>query len=175
MKYKNIDALMGRAKKWENGVKDKDRDGVMNVLDCKPNNPKEQGVIHDLVRRYQDKKKEREVNRERKYYAEKSIREKEKAAYYREKERQAERVAKEKAKYDADKNIKYHKEGGFFGQLARGASTVGKTIAKATSPPKTIIATKKKKKKKKGNYIKEKPYNLFGSGGRSFMGGNGRY
>ena len=32
-----------------NMFKDSDRDGVMNVFDCKPNNPNEQGLVSALI------------------------------------------------------------------------------------------------------------------------------
>src|SRR6056297_3011364 len=49
--------------------KDSDKDGVMNGLDCEPNNPKEQGFIHKTVnlvrgRGFQDKEfQERKAER----------------------------------------------------------------------------------------------------------------
>jgi len=44
---KSFNAIVGK-NKVPKTHKDNDKDGVMNMLDCEPNNPKKQGVIHNI-------------------------------------------------------------------------------------------------------------------------------
>ena len=44
---------------------DNDKDGVINMKDCKPLNPKEQGLIHDIIKKKQQYVKAREKKLEK--------------------------------------------------------------------------------------------------------------
>ena len=142
MKAKRVEEILGRNRAWENAGKDKDKDGVSNILDCSPSNPKKQGVIHEIGRRFQIAKEERKADKASRETARSEARQitrEEKAEYMKK-----EAVDKERSRYEKKKQ--YAKEGGFWG-------TVGKQVAKASAPAKSYIRPaprRRAKKHKKG-------------------------
>jgi len=168
MRDKQIDKILGRANGLEKISKDSDGDGVVNGLDCKPYDKNKQGVIHNIGERF----KEARIASSQKRVAQKQIRSKARAAYYREKEEQDIRVAKEKAKIDADKKIKYHKQGGFMGQVSRGVSNIAKTTTRGVNAATKVSTSKKRTSKKRKRKQKTKTtsapkssYDIFGGSG----------
>jgi len=114
-------------------TKDTDKDGVADFFDCKPNNPNEQGLLHNLKERYNE---HAEVSRQKRA-AERQIRKKSRAAYYRESEKAeieaAERSARTRSRDD------------------RSRSTT-KTVKKGLD----ILAAKRKTSTKKSSHGKKK-------------------
>jgi len=48
MNQATFDNIVGKKKGTSPLLKDNDKDGVMNMLDCKPNDPNKQGFIHNI-------------------------------------------------------------------------------------------------------------------------------
>lgn len=115
------------------GLKDSDRDGVINVMDCQPNNPRKQGFIHDAIKRANERARER-----------KEIREEARIAGVKEKRIQAIKTAEARERFRAERKREFIRKGGIGGALTR-----------ALIPPKKLMAVagrvkqKKDKKRKK--------------------------
>lgn len=130
-------------------TKDTDKDGVVDFFDCKPNNPNEQGLLHNLKERYNE---HAEVSRQKRY-AERQIRKKSRAAYYRESEKAEIKAAERRARMQARDD---------------GARSKTKTVRKGldimplkkTSAKKSIPEKKKSKKKHKYVVVGGKAYEL---------------
>lgn len=121
-------------------TKDTDKDGVADFFDCKPNNPNEQGILHSLKEKYNE---HAEASRQKKY-AEKQIRKKSRAAYYRESEKAEIKEAERDARMDARRD------------RSQRTKTVAKTVRKGFEmmPTKKKTPVKKKStKKKKSKYV----------------------
>ena len=128
-------------------MKDSDKDGVPDMLDCQPHNPKKQGIIHDIKQKVRDiKQKKKEEGVERGVREEKAHQ-----AAREEREKQAVKTAKYKEELRGEKARAYAKSGGFLG-------SVGRFVDKASAPPRRAPArrrkvapliTKKKRKKLK--------------------------
>jgi len=87
-------------------TRDTDGDGVPNIMDCEPYNPKKQGVLHDIKTGIKDWKTESNQKRA----AERLIRKKSKAEYYREKEKQSLIEARERAKIERKEKLKSYRK-----------------------------------------------------------------
>ena len=140
--------IVGKKPHW---MKDSDRDGVINPIDCEPYNKNKQGVMHRLAASVADKfgnEKKAEEFRERGVIVDEARREariegaRERAKYIKE-----EAVYKEKKRYEHRK--KYIDEGGFGGQLGRGLSGLGKGVKSVSNyaQPKPTYTTKRVKVK----------------------------
>jgi len=169
MNNKRVEEILGTNNRtWENKVKDSDKDGVSNMLDCKPRDPNKQGVIHDVGKRVGEYRAAWRQRQE----ATRQIRAKARAAGYKEREKQEIRVAEEREKIKAKKRIEYEKSGGFWGSVGRGVTTVSKQVGQATKAPRAPVRRmkgkrKKSKRKTRTTYSKPKPpqkYDIMGGG-----------
>ncbi len=144
-----VDRMLGRPR----GMKpftDTDGDGVPNILDCEPLNPKKQGLSHRLARRAA------------KFIPGKKLREEaESAISHREQVADARREARRGAELSAVKETEtfrietrekrkrdFIKGGGFGGAFSRGITTLGKLAPPAPRPATRMVAVKAKKGKK---------------------------
>lgn len=118
------------------GLRDSDKDGVKDIMDCKPYNKNKQGIVHNIKTKYKEVKEARQ----QKKYAMKHIRKKAKAEYYRKREVEEIKLAGERAHIEAERKRKYIKGGGFLGQVGRMASKIPK------APPRKATPLKKPKK-----------------------------
>lgn len=159
MNEPNIRRMIGNPYKNPMGglLKDSDRDGVINVLDCRPHNAKKQGWVHGIKQKLSERaemsKRLRQERREREYV----ITTKAEEAAYQERIKQAEETAKYKERQIAEKKRKYIKEGGFVGRLSRGMENIARELPSASRPMAPVrrrvrvpVVTKKGKKGKKG-------------------------
>ncbi len=129
--------LLGKPRR----MRDSDKDGVIDMLDCEPYNPKKQGILHDV-----GKWAARKVGVRK---AERWIGEKGKEADEIKKVRSAERrkqrieTATYREKIAGERRRKYIKAGGFFGTLTmpKGLPTIAR--------PRPVVKRRKKKKKGK--------------------------
>ena len=153
MSVPNIKKMIGNPYKNPMGgiLRDSDRDGVINVLDCRPYNSRKQGVVHDirakLAERRETSRKLREERREQEYV----VTTKAEEAGNIEKIKQAEETARFKERRTAERKRKYIKEGGFVGMVSRGFEGISKTSPVITTRRKRIkVLGKSTKKGKKG-------------------------
>jgi len=132
--------LIGSTTTGTRAIRDNDRDGVVNIIDCKPNNPNKQGWIHKVgakvARKFGRKGTAEKIEAagERADVA-KITREREReriagrvaVATRTEREKQAIETAIYKEKRRGESQRSYIKGGGFMGQLGRGVSQLGIT------------------------------------------------
>ena len=104
-------------------LKDTDKDGVVNALDCKPHNPKEQGWIHDKYKQIKENIKEkREASQEQREAEKEMMKEaKQEAVEKRREERKKQYVETEvyKEKLRGAESRKSKMSGGLFGDVGR--------------------------------------------------------
>ena len=163
MNPKAVERVIGRNYAWERAAKDKDRDGVNNLIDCAPSNPNKQGIIHDIGKGIRNKYKEiksdhetseaeRQADKISDRNARSEARQVTRETRAEEMQKQAERIEISRAKIDADKKIKYHRQGGFFGQVQRTIRTIStpsKVVGRKVGPRRSTQRSKGKKKSKK--------------------------
>jgi len=144
-------------------VKDTDKDGVWDSLDCSPRNPNKQGVVENIKKRLEERKNEKLQARA----ANQQIRKKEQAAYYQAKEKESIKLGQQRASYEREQKIKQIRSGGgggFVGAVSSFASAFGsnKQTAQRTAAPQRrkvtrYVKTKGGKYKKQVSYKTTKP------------------
>jgi len=142
---KGMIKLLGKPKPLI-GTRDYDRDGTMNMLDCKPYNPRQQGWIHDKWKQLKEGVAKRRAERA-------ELKRAERESYVEAKKTQAVRVGKARAKIEAERKIKTYKSGGVMGQFISGFKPPkGYRVA----PAKTTIKPTYKYIKKGKHYIRKR-------------------
>ena len=141
--------------KKPHGLRDTDKDGVINILDCKPYNPKKQGWIHEKWKAAKEGMAERRAER-------KEIKTAERTAYKEASMTQATRVGTQRAKIEAEKRIKKYREKPTFGQsfiggFSRGGSTRLATGKQLTKPQYKYVKKGKHYVRKKVGTTTERP------------------
>lgn len=128
-------------------LKDTDKDGVPDGLDCQPRNPKKQGIIHTIGKRLA---KKAGAKRTEKYF---KTKERESAEWGAEKAEIRKQIRKEKYKAKVERATirreergkrykEYLRGGGLMGAVGRGAKAMAEAQAEASRA--------KPKSKKKG-------------------------
>ena len=178
-----FDAIVGKKGNIANAMKDSDGDGVGNMIDCQPYNPKKQGWIHDIkekvgekVREYKQEREEEGKRRKIETFLRKYREEKERykqaritGKYEAEQKGIAER-ARIKARYSGKSS------GGGFSSFMSGLSNVSNAMVgttKTTTPKagKRKVVTYVKKGK---HYIKKTSYRPIKTGGAGNASNNVR-
>jgi len=132
-----------RRGKNETQCEGNDRDGVPDIVDCKPHDKKRQGWVHEKWKKF---KRERAYKRA----AEAQIRKKAKEARYKAREEQEIRYAQEKEKIKTDIALRQRRKGGIVGQFVSGF--------KRPAPKKVYVGKRRKKKKgKRRREVREAP------------------
>ena len=160
-----------------NAAKDSDGDGVANILDCQPNNPKKQGWVHDKVeslkQSYKEHKEQKYVETTKRNEAakEERVKQAEITGKYEAQQRAAAERKRIAARYSPRPS-----GGGVMGGLQSFSKGVGILSGSSSRPsttttsPRRKITTYVKKKGGKG-YIKKTKY--VGGGVRKTVGGGG--
>lgn len=151
MGNKRVEEILGRNKAWERAVGDKDKDGVSNIIDCAPNNPHKQGIIHNLGRDVGGYVKEKRAGWKQRMAAGRLRRKKVAAARFKARE-EAEITAGEKIeRIKAEKKVAHAKSGGVIGAIGRGINAAASQTKKiARSAP----VKRRKGKRKKARSVK---------------------
>lgn len=140
--------------KKPSGLRDTDKDGVINILDCKPHNPNKQGWIHDKLKAVKERYMEGKAER-------KEIRTEERKAYKEARITQATRFGKERAKIETERKLKRYREAPSFGKAFmsgfKGVTKIAENIRPMTRPTTSTKTTPTYKYVKKGkHYIRKK-------------------
>ena len=136
-------------------LKDSDKDGVPDMFDCRPHNPRKQGVIHTIAAAGARRFLKGERRKHAEAYIEKKRKQGEEIRKIREEERHKQRL--ETARYQeriaGERRRKYIAAGGFGGELRRGFAGVGKALI---SGPVIAESRLSKVKKKSKSRVKKK-------------------
>lgn len=135
-------------------VIDTDGDGVINIRDCQPLNPRKQGFFGDIAKKAGSRikskvesykegmEKSRQERKQKSAYrkaAESKIQKAEQAAYYQAKEKERRKLAEEKAKIEREQEVRRIRQrsekGSLFQQLAAPSKPSPK-VKKAVKPAK---------------------------------------
>ena len=153
--------MLGDQTPWKiKGLQDSDGDGVQNITDCKPYDPKRQGIIHRLAAKGAEKLGAKGIAGRIKARGEAVDAAKEAAREERYKQMKETAIYREQQR--AERKRAYIKRGGFGGAMRRTTLTAAQSIsaaekAKMTTKGKKIKVGKGKKKKYKTEMIKETP------------------
>ena len=137
-------------------MKDSDRDGVPDILDCRPHNPRRQGVIHSVAAAGARTFLKGEQRERAEAFIERKRLQSEEVGEARAEERQKQRL--ETARYQertaGEQRRKYVVAGGFGGEMRRGFGGAaqafrGPVIAQPRLVRKARKKTKKKRRKKR--------------------------
>lgn len=138
----NTRGMIGRLNYGLYVNKDSDGDGYPNWEDCKPYDKNKQGILHDIKSRTVTAAKDRIQEWRQKHAAERQIRKKARAEYFRAKERESMQESRDRAKVEREARVKKYKE-----RLNRKPMPIfGAPVAKKTY---TYKRKKKPKKRKK--------------------------
>lgn len=145
----NVKKMLGDKGYKVHALKDSDGDGVKNIFDCEPYNPKKQGIFHRITGAALEKtgfSKTAKRVRERGEFVDK-VRIEERATAQAEERSQRLETAQFRETQKGERRRKFIKGGGSVGAFSRSLSSVGKAIPAA---PKVTTRRKGKKKGKKG-------------------------
>ena len=133
--------------------KDSDRDGVIDMIDCQPYNAKKQGILHEIKHAAVSKAREVAGGYRQKVAAERQIRKKAKAEYYRAREKEAMAEARGKARIEREESLKRYRTT----QKSRGSGwDIAGGLQRLAGEPSGAIRTPSKRTgmKKVTKYVK---------------------
>jgi len=124
---------------------------VPNIFDCKPYNPRKQGIIHTIAAAGARTFLKGEQRERAEAYIERKREQSEEVREAREEERQKQRL--ETVRYQertaGERRRKYVAAGGFGGELRRGFGGVGRAFGGPVMAQPRLARRRKKKTKKK--------------------------
>ena len=131
--------------------RDSDRDGVPNIMDCQPYNPRKQGIIHSVAAIGARTFLKGEQRERAETFIERKRKQSEAVGEVRAEERQKQRL--ETARYQertaGERRRRYIAAGGFGGELRRGFGGVGRAFSGGPVMATSRLAPRRKKKKAK--------------------------
>ena len=133
-------------------MKDSDRDGVPDILDCRPHNPRRQGIIHSVASAGARTFLKGEQRERAEAFIERKREQSEEVGEARAEERQKQRL--ETARYQertaGEQRRKYVAAGGFGGEMRRGFGGVAQAFrGPVIAGPRLARKTRKKRRKKR--------------------------
>ena len=138
--------------------RDSDRDGVPNILDCRPYNPRKQGIIHSVAAVGARTFLKGEQRERAEAFIERKRLQSEAVGEARAEERQKQRL--ETARYQertaGERRRKYVAAGGFGGEMRRGFGGVAQAFRGPVIAGPRLARRKKKKAKKTRKHRKYK-------------------
>ena len=170
---KVVNGVIGKGYSPKRLTSDSDGDGVMNVMDCQPNNKRKQGFIHDAYnyakkqaqRKYKEVKEapgkymeEKELEGVQERELQRQAKEKADRVYVEERKKYLENQAVARAKAKAAPVAR--KGGGGFGNVLASLSGVGVSGSSPSTTPRSmptrrkVVSYKKVGKGKKAKYKK---------------------
>lgn len=129
--------------------RDSDRDGVPNILDCRPYNPRKQGIIHSVAAVGARTFLKGEQRERAESFIERKRLQSEAVGEAREEERQKQRLetAKYREQMAGERRRKYYAAGGLGGEMRRGFGGVAQAFRSGPVMAKPKLMKRKKKKK----------------------------
>ena len=131
--------------------RDSDKDGVPNILDCQPYNPRRQGVIHSVAAAGARTFLQGEQREKAEAFIEKKREQSDEVGEARDKERQTQRLetAKYREKMSGERARRYQAAGGLGGEMRRGFGGVAQAFGGPVMASSKLAPRRKKKAKKK--------------------------
>ncbi len=141
-------SVKGLGKKFR---RDSDKDGVPNILDCQPYNPRRQGIIHSVAAAGARTFLQGEQREKAEAFIERKREQSDEVGEARDKERQTQRLetAKYREKMSGERARRYQAAGGLGGEMRRGFGGVGKAFGGPVMVSSKLAPRRKKKAKKK--------------------------
>ena len=139
--------------------RDSDKDGVPNILDCQPYNPRRQGIIHSVAAAGARTFLQGEQREKAEAFIEKKREQSDEVGEARDKERQTQRLetAKYREKMSGERARRYQAAGGLGGEMRRGFGGVAQAFkGPVMAQPRLAGKVRKKKAKKKSKKRKKK-------------------
>ena len=152
-----IDKILGKTYRMKKAGRDSDGDGVINIIDCKPYNPRKQGVIHKVGAAVLRKLGKDELAQKTEARGEQIDENRAEVRRIRieERQKQALETAKFREEQRGKSRRRYAESGGFVGQLGRGVGQLGRGI-QTLSKPQARASTATPSRRKITRYVKTK-------------------
>ena len=141
-------SVKGLGKKFR---RDSDKDGVPNILDCQPYNPRRQGIIHSVAAAGARTFLQGEQREKAEAFIERKREQSDEVGEARDKERQTQRLetAKYREKMSGERARRYQAAGGLGGEMRRGFGGVAQAFGGPVMASSKLAPRRKKKAKKK--------------------------